>query len=87
MDIINSIQNIVDEIAKEEYKSDQCPPVFIVSLIQRNDNKGQISQHEIGLTIRHLSQTYTRTIFPLPHQHYGYPDLKDEMLWLYNNTM
>lgn len=87
MDIITRIQEIVDGIAKKQYKTDECPPVFIVSLVQRYDDNGKINKHEIGLTIQHLGQAYTRTLFPLVHQHYGYPDLEEEMKYLYNNTM
>lgn len=87
MDIIKAIQEQIDKIAKDQYETDVCPPTFIVSLLQRYDDKGKIKNHEIGLTIQHMSQTYTRTLFPLVHQHYGYPDLKEEMKYLYNNTM
>lgn len=87
MDIIECIQKRVNRILKDKYKSDDCPPVFTVSLIQRYNDEGKINQHEIGLTVQHLGQTYTRTIFPLVHSHYGYPDLEQEMEWLYNNTM
>jgi len=87
MDLLTALQENVDEMAKEEYKTDECPPVFIVSLIQRYGENGKINQHEIGLTIKHCGQTYTRTLFPQVNQHYGYPDLKEEMKDLYNNTM
>lgn len=87
MDLLNALQEKVDEIAKEQYKTDECPPVFIVSLIQRYGDNGKINQHEIGLTIQHMGQTYTRSLFPQVSQHYGYPDLKEEMKDLYNNTM
>lgn len=87
MDLLYALQEKVDEIAKEQYGKDTCPPVFIVSLIQRYGDSSKINQHEIGLTIQHLGQTYTRTLFPQVNQHYGYPDLKEEMKDLFNNTM
>jgi hypothetical protein len=41
MDIISVIQEKVDEIAREQYAKDPCPPVFIVSLILRYDEKAR----------------------------------------------
>lgn len=87
MDIINFLQQKVEELSKEIYKTDECPPVFTASLIQRYGDNGKIDKHEIGLTIHHMGQTYTRTLFPQVNQHYGYPSLEDEMKDLYNNTM
>lgn len=87
MDLLKGLQEKVNDIAKEQYKTDECPPVFIISLIQRYGDNGKINQHEIGLTIQHLGQVYTRTLFPQVNQQYGYPDLKEEMKDLYNNTM
>lgn len=87
MNIINYLQEVVNQIAKEEFKNDVCPPTFTVSLIQRYDEYGKINNHEIGLTINHLGKNFTRTIFPLVFQHFDYPDLKEEMRYLYNNTI
>lgn len=84
MDILNALQGKVNEIANEQYRNDEYPSLFIVSLIQRYGEDGKINQHEIGLTIQHLGQT---TLFPQVNQYYGYPDLKEEMKDLYNNTM
>ncbi|HLI46868.1 MAG TPA: hypothetical protein VKU94_06730 [Geobacterales bacterium] len=87
MDLLNALQEKIDEIAKEQYKNDNCPPIFTVSLIQRYGDNGKINQHEIGLTIQHMGQAYTRTLFPQVNKHYGYPNLEKEMKDLYNNTM
>lgn len=87
MDIIETLQEKVNEIVNIKYEKDQCKPIFTVSLIQKYDITGKIRNHEIGLTVQHLGQCFTRTIFPLPHHIYGYPNLEEEIEDLYNNTM
>jgi len=86
-DVLGILNTKVKELAKENYATDDCPPEFFVSLIQRYDDIGKIDSHEIGLTIIHNGQAYTRTIFPVMSNNYGYPSLEDEMKYLYNNTM
>jgi len=88
IDIIEAIQYSVDKITKNKYKEDvDTPPKFIVSLLDRFDNEGEIVAHEIALTVIHMGFTHTRTIFPQLHYKYGYEPLDREITWLYNSTM
>ena len=87
MDIFNILQDKIDEIVAKKYEHDNCPPEFIVSLIQRTNIEGKIDQHEIGLTCKHMDQAYTRTLFPQLDMKYGYTELESEIEWLYNCTM
>ena len=87
IDIFDAIQFAVDKIKKQEYKNDPCPPKFIVSQLDKYDNKGEIIGHEIILTIKHNGQCRTKPLFPRLDYKYGYESLKDEMKWLYNSTM
>lgn len=81
MDIIEVLQQKVDEITKEDYKGDKCPPEFIVSLLYGKDN------HKILLTVKHLGSTFSEVIFPNMDMKYGYESLSKEMEYLYNRTM
>lgn len=88
VDIIEAIQYSVDKIVKKKYAYDtDTPPKFIVSLLDRVDNKGKLITHEIALTVSHLGFTHTRTIFPQVQYKYGYEPLEREIEWLYNSTM
>lgn len=86
MSIIDVIQKIVSEIAKQEHKSDSCKPKFTVSLYEK-DNGGECIEHELILTIEHNGEKISRKLFPRLDYKYGYENIKDEMKWLYNTTM
>ena len=85
--IINTLQEKVDEIAKEKYGDDSCSPNFIVSQYEKKDEKGKVINHEIMLTIIHCEFAVMRTIFPRIVYKYGYEPLENEIMWLYNTTM
>jgi hypothetical protein len=76
------IQKEIDKIAKCIYKKDICPPEFIVSILYNGEE-----EHKIILTIRHLGSTFSRILFPIKKNHYGYDNLKDSIVYLYNQTM
>lgn len=81
LSIIDIFQRVVNKIAEQEYKDDECPPKFTVSLYEKEGT------HEIILTIEHLGEKKSRKLFPRPDCKYGYESIKDEMRWLYNSTM
>ncbi|WP_311078177.1 hypothetical protein [Paenibacillus polymyxa] len=89
MDIIDAIQRVVNEIVENEYRHDECPPDFIISLLydvqeleERTDK-----DHRIILTVRHLGSCFSKVIFPQVTQAFGYDSLKEEMKYMYNRTM
>ena len=80
--IIEILDTAVQALAKEEWRSDDCPPEFWVSL----DNS-DIKSQAICLTINHLGSKFTEKIFPRPTAEFGYDTLLNYMVSLYNRTM
>ena len=80
--IISMLDLIVKEIAKEEWRSDDCPPEFWVSL-----DASDIKNQAIYLTVNHLGSKFTEKIFPRPTATFGYDTLLNYMIHLYNRTM
>ncbi|MEK4427748.1 hypothetical protein MHB54_00660 [Paenibacillus sp. FSL M7-0802] len=92
MDVIDSIQKIVDEVCKNEYINDKCPPDFIISLLYEGTNVQELDErtdkdHKIILTVRHLGSCFSKVIFPQVNRVFGYDSLKEEMKYMYNRTM
>ena len=82
IDIIDVLQEYVDNIANDHWKSDtDCPPKFWVSLL----NDFPEDEHKIILTIDH-GYKFSRVIFPQKNR-YGYDSLFSDMELLYNKTM
>lgn len=65
----------IDEIVKEEYKSDSCMPVYLLSESLDDDK-----YKKMILTVTHIGWSYSITI----HAH---TDLRNTITKLYNNTM
>lgn len=86
MDIIQCLQKKVDKIVKEKYKGDDCSPSFIVSLLFES-NKKEVINHKIIMTVQHLSQSFSKIIFPQIDKDFGYETIEYEMERLYNRTM
>ncbi|MBE7896166.1 hypothetical protein [Paenibacillus polymyxa] len=90
MDIIDAIQRIVNEVVENEYRHDECPPEFIVSLLYEKSvelDERSDKDHKIILTVRHLGSCFSKVIFPQVTQVFGYDSLKEEMKYMYNRTM
>lgn len=81
LDIIELVDKYVQEIAKERWKDDECPPEFWVSLMGYDENQ------KIMLSVKHLGSVYTKILFPVKDATYGYDAIKTEMEYLYNRTM
>lgn len=79
-DIIDCLQEKVNEIAEIKYANDICKPKFIVSLLNEKE-------HKILLTVKHLGFCMTNVVFPDLECNYGYPNLEEQIKWLYNQTM
>lgn len=79
--LIDVIQDAVDNISKDYWKTDECPPVFVVSQLIKNET------HEILLTIQHLGSSFSKVLFPQIDSNYGYESLLSEMKELYSLTM
>lgn len=81
LDIIGLINKYVQEIAKDNWKKDECPPEFWVSVYGYGD------EQKIMITVNHLGSKFTEVLFPIKDATYGYDSLLTEMKYLYNRTM
>jgi hypothetical protein len=82
MYLVEVLQEKINEIAKEKYKSDECPPKYTVSILYENK-----TTHKIMLTVQHLGQSFSTILFPQPEMKYGYESLEWEIEQMYNQTM
>ena len=80
-DLITLIEKKVQELAKENWKLDKCPPEFWVSLCNEDMNHQQIM-----ITINH-NYKFTQKLFPRDNTEYGYESLLDQMRYMYNQTL
>lgn len=82
IDIIELMQIQIDKITAEEWKSDECPPKFVLSVM------GYDEEAKMALTIEHMGYRFTEVIFPCKGIVYnnGF-NIYDEMRQLYNRTM
>ena len=81
LDIVGLIDEYVQEVAKETWKEDECPPEFWVSVY------GYGNEQKIMITINHLGSKFTKVLFPIKDADSGYDSIKTEMVYLYNRTM
>ena len=81
-DIIKILEDKVQELAKEHWYDDKCPPEFWVTL----DNE-DIDNQKILITVNHLGHKFTEVLFPRSETHYGYDSVLNQMINLYNLTM
>lgn len=81
-DIIDTLQDKINTIANELYKNDNCKPKFYVSIIFEEEYN-----QKIILTIEHLGVKFSRVLFPVKENFYGYENLVDVVKSLYNQTM
>ena len=82
MDIINIIDEAVQILSKKNWKEDICPPEFWVSL-----NNEDMNNQTIMITVSHLGYRFTEKLFPRKNTEYGYDNLLDQMINMYNQTM
>lgn len=82
MDIISVIDEVVQKLAKDNWKDDECPPEFWVSL-----NNEDMKDQSIMITINHLGYKFTEKLFPKKDTHFGYDSLLNQMINMYNQTM
>lgn len=82
IDIINIIEEKVEELAKDKWQNDSCPPEFWVSL-----NNEDINNQSIMITISHCGYRFTERLFPRKNTEYGYECLLNQMINMYNQTM
>ena len=82
MDIISVIDEVVRKLEKDNWKEDECPPEFWVSL-----NNEDMNNQSIMITINHLGYKFTEKLFPRKDMRYGYDSLMSQMINLYNKTM
>ena len=81
LDIVGLINEYVQEIAKDNWKVDKCPPEFWVSVC------GYGNEQKIMITVNHLGSKFTEVLFLIKDATYGYDSLLTEMKYLYNRTM
>ena len=82
LDIVDIIEEKVEELAKEHWKNDSCPPEFWVSL-----NNEDMNNQSIMITINHLGSKFTERLFPRKDTQYGYESVLNQMVNMYNQTM
>ena len=82
IDIINMIEKNIQELVKEEWKNDDCPPEFWVSL-----NNEDMNNQAIMITIKHCGYKFTEKLFPRKNTEYGYESVLNQMINMYNQTM
>ena len=81
-DIIKILEDKVQELAKEHWSTDKCPPEFWVTL-----NNEDIDNQKILITVNHLGYKFTEILFPRNETHYGYDSVLNQMINMYNLTM
>lgn len=82
IDIVNIIEKHVQELVKEQWKDDACPPKFWVSL-----NNEDMDNQCIMITIKHCGYKFTEKLFPRKNTEYGYEAIINQMISLYNQTI
>ena len=91
LNVIDSIQSTVAEIAVIEYANDITPPKFTISLLYEEYSSQEPFEtdyeHKIIITVEHNEMAFSEVVFPCTDMVYGYSDLKDIMKYLYNRTM
>lgn len=78
--IIDCVQEEVDRICDNKWEIDQCKPKFLVSLNSEYTDK-------LILTITHMGQSFSETLFPRLDMPYGYESVEYMMRQMYNRTM
>lgn len=78
-DIVSIIDEKVQQLAKDYWSEDKCPPEFWVSL--------NIEDEAIMITINHLNRKFTERLFPRKDTEYGYGSVFNQMISMYNQTM
>lgn len=84
--IVEILQDRVDKITTSYWKDDDCPPKFYISVLY-DELKGRHSNQYLILNIEHQFSRFSRIVFPLEENIYGYDDLYEIMKELYNQTM
>ena len=81
-ELTNILNNAVQELIPKIFAKDNCPPQFLVSLFF-----DEYGDHHILLTINHNCCCYSKVIFPLKDNIYGYDPLPLAMDYLYDKTL
>lgn len=82
IDVVNIIEEKVQELAKEHWETDNCPPKFWVSL-----NNEDMNNQAIMITIKHCGYKFTEKLFPRTDADYGYKSVLNQMINMYNQTL
>lgn len=82
LDVVYIIEEKVQQLAKDYWNDDSCPPEFLVSLNNEDENN-----QSIMITICHLGRKFTEKLFPRKNTEYGYGSITSQMINMYNQTM
>jgi len=85
--IIDSLRNEVNELTEKHWLTDECKPIFFISLLFDRNIRDNKSDQYILLTCKHLSSVFSRVLFPIEDNFYGYESVLKAMESLYNQTM
>ena len=83
----SSCRGSVDQLKKEHWSSDECEPIFIVSILYDYEMEKDKKEQYILLTIQHLGSAFSTILFPKKENIYGYDSLLDEIHNLYNQSL
>lgn len=82
LNIVNIVDEKVQQLAKNYWNDDSCPPEFWVSLNNEDENN-----QSIMISINHLGSKFTERLFPRKNTEYGYGSIINQMINMYNQTM
>jgi hypothetical protein len=82
LDIVDILERKVQELAKEHWENDNCPPEFWVSL-----NNENMDNQSVMITVNHNGYKFTERLFPRKSTEYGYNTVINQMINMYNQTM
>ena len=82
LDIVSIIEEKIQQLAKDYWSEDKCPPEFWVSLSNEDE-----SNQSIMVTISHLNWKFTEKLKNKKNTEYGYNSVINQMISMYNQTM
>lgn len=85
--IVEILQTKVNLLNDKHWNTDDCKPIFLVSLLYDKNLRVKEIRQYIILTCQHLSNAFSSVLFPIDENFYGYDSLLKAMNDLYNQTM
>lgn len=80
--IIDLIEFSIQELVSKEWEDDDCKPEFWISV-----NNDDMNDQRILITINHLGNKFTQSLFPRQGTEYGYDSVLGQLKSMYASTM